>query len=132
MVLRRYGYLVTDGSIVTSSITDQEAMFHFHLSMICARPTLRNFWWDKLHETFHSVTYPATTKIVARQVARAVAESRIKFYFSCNLSRNDFGRCRLCYTVKCFVQLAPAQCCQNIARQVARNVSQCNSALTLP
>ena len=29
----------------------------------------------------------------------------IRFYFSCNLSRNDFGRCRVCYTVKCFVQL---------------------------
>ena len=35
----------------------------------------------QVHETFHRVTYPATAKIVARQVARAVAESRIKFYF---------------------------------------------------
>ena len=49
---------------------------------------------------------------------------------SCHLSRNDFGRCRVCYTVKCFVQLVPPQCRQNIARQVARNISQCNSALT--
>ena len=71
----------------------------------------------------------ATAKIVAKQVARAVAESRIKFYFSCNLSRNDFGRCMICYTVKCFVQLVPPQCRQKIARQVARNISQCNSAL---
>ena len=31
---------------------------------------------------FHSVTYLATATIVARQVARAVAESRIKSYFS--------------------------------------------------
>ena len=48
---------------------------------------LATLWWDKLHEMFHSVTYPATAKIDARQVATAVAESRIKFYFSCNLSR---------------------------------------------
>ena len=48
---------------------------------------------------------------------------------SCNLSRNDFGRCRVCHTVKCFVPLEPPQRRQNIARQVARNISQCNSAL---
>ena len=36
-----------------------------------------------------SIAYPATAKTVARQVSRAVAESRIKFYFSCNLSRNN-------------------------------------------
>ena len=180
-----------------------------------------------MHETFHSVTYPETAKIVARQVARAVTESRIRFYFpcnlsrkdfgrcrvcytgifratcpatvspkhcetsctkhfisvvivvlvvvvvvvvfiwrkfnytiikctshifdmndnnrkieskftykirfysSCNLSRKDFGRCRVCYTVKYFVQLVPPQCRQNIARQVARNISQCNSAFTV-
>ena len=49
----------------------------------------------------------------------------------CHLSRNDFGRCRVCYTVKCFVQLVPPQCRQNIARQVARNISQCNSDFTM-
>ena len=65
-----------------------------------------------------------------QQVARAIAVIRIEFYFSCNLSRNDFGRCRVCYTVKCFVQLIAAHCCQNIARQVARTVAQCNSALS--
>ena len=53
---------------------------------------------------------PSTAKIVARQVARAVAESRIKFYFSCNLSRNDFGRCRKCYTVKCFETFHSVTC----------------------
>ena len=90
-------------------------------------------WRDKLHETFHSVTYPATAKIVARQVARAVAESRInlKFYFSCNLSCNDFGPCRVYYTVTCSEQLVPPQCRENIARQVARKISQCNSAFKL-
>ena len=51
---------------------------------------------------------------------------------SCSLSRNDCGRCRVCHTVKCFVQLVPPQCRQNIARQVARNISQCNSAFCLP
>ena len=37
-----------------------------------------------------------------------------------NLSRNNssFGRCRICYTVKCFVQLVLAQCRQNILMQV--------------
>ena len=30
---------------------------------------------------------------------------------------------RRCYTVKCIVQLVPPQCRQNIARQVARNIS---------
>ena len=49
-------------------------------------------WWGKLHKTFHSVIYPAVAKFVARQVAKTVAESRIKFYFSCNLSRNNFGQ----------------------------------------
>ena len=48
---------------------------------------------------------------------------------TCKLSRNNFDRCRVYYTVKCFVQLVPPQCSQNIARQVARNISQCNSAL---
>ena len=95
---------------------------------------LATLWRDKLHETFHSVTYPATAKIVARQVARAVAESRInlKFYFSCNLSCNDFGPCRVYYTVKCSEQLVPPQCRENIARQVARKISQCNSAFKGP
>ena len=82
-----------------------------------SRNVLATLWRDKLHETFHSVTYPATAKIVGRQLATAVAETRIKFYLSCN----DFGRCRVCDTVKCFVQLVP--------RQVARNISQCNSVL---
>ena len=49
-----------------------------------------------MHETFNSVKYPATAKIVARQVARAVAESRIKFYFSCS----NLGPSMVCYTVK--------------------------------
>ena len=66
------------------------------------------------------VTYPATAKIAARQVARAIAESRIKFHFSCNLSRNDFGRRWVFYNVKCFAQLVPPQCRQNIARQSNR------------
>ena len=47
-------------------------------------------------------------KMVARQVARAVAQNRIKFYFSCKLSRNHFGRCRVCYTVKLFRATCPA------------------------
>ena len=83
---------------------------------------LATLWRDKLHEAFHNLTYPATAKIVLRQVARAVAESRMKFYFSCNLPRNDFGRRRICYTVKCFVHLIPPQCRENIATQVSRNV----------
>ena len=96
-----------------------------------SRNVLATLWRDKLQETFHSVIYPAMAKVIARQVARAVAESRIRSYFSCNLSRNDFGRCRVCHTVKCFVQLVPPQCRQNIARQVARNISQCSSAFSL-
>ena len=93
---------------------------------------LAMFCWhcerDKLHETFRIVAYSAKAKIVSRQDARAVAESTIKFYFSYNLSRNDFGHCRVCYIVKCFVQLVPPQYRQNMARKVARNISQCNSA----
>ena len=80
--------------------------------------------------SLHSVTFPATAKIVARQVARKVEPNSTFSNGSCNLSRNDFGRCRVCYTVKCFVQLVPPQCRENIARQVARNISQCNSAST--
>ena len=75
-----------------------------------------------------TLTYPATAKIVARQVARKVEPNSTFGNGSCNLSRNDFGRCRVSYTVKCFMQLVPPQCRQNIARQVARNISQCNSS----
>ena len=82
---------------------------------VLAMTDLATLWRDKLHEAFHYVTYPATAKI-----AKVVAESRIKFYFSCNLSRNDFGRYRVGYTVKCFVQLVPPKCRQNIAKQRAR------------
>ena len=91
-----------------------------NLSRHSVAKTLR----DKLHETFHSVTYPAMAKIVARQVARKVEPNSTYGNGSSNLSRNDFGRCRVSYTVKCFVQLVPPQCRQNIARQVARNISQ--------
>ena len=79
-----------------------------------------------MHETFHSVTYPATAKII---VARKVELHSTFGNGSCNSSRNDFGRCRVCSTVKCFVQLVPPHCRQNIGRQVARDISQCNSAL---
>ena len=103
-----------------------KALLHCNLS----RNVLATLWRDKLHETFHSITYPATAKIVARQVARKVELNSTFGNGSCNLSRNDFGRCRVCYTVKCFVQLVPPQCRQNIARQVARNISQCNSAFS--
>ena len=83
-------------------------------------------WWETLHETLHSVKYPATAKIVARQVARKVEPNSTFSNGSCNLPRNDFGRCRVCYTVKCFLplKLVPPQCRQNIARQVARNISK--------
>ena len=93
-----------------------------------SRNVLATLWRDKLHEAFHSVTYLARAKTVARQVARKVELHSSFGNGSCNLPRNDFGRCRVCYTVKCFVQLVPSQCRQNIARQVARNISQCNSA----
>ena len=86
---------------------------------------------DKFHETCHSVTYLATAKVVARQVARKVGLNSTFGNGSCNLSSKNFGRCKVCYTVKCFVQLVPPQCRQNIARQVARNISQCNSAFNL-
>ena len=79
---------------------------------------------------FHSITYLATAKIVARQVARKVGLSSTFGNGSCNLSCNDFARCKVYYTLKCFVQLVPPQCRQNIARQVARNISQRNSAHT--
>ena len=79
-----------------------------------------------------SVTYPATAKIVARQVSRKVAPNSTFSNGSCNLTRNDFGRCMVCYTVKCFLQLVSSQCRQNIARQVARNISQRNSAFRVP
>ena len=104
-----------------------------HLEMFRAT-CLAMFWRHRggtsCTKTFHSVTYPATAKIVARQVARKVELNSIFGNGSCNLSRNDLGRCRVCYTVKCFVELAPPQCRQNIARQVARNNSQCNSAFS--
>ena len=40
-----------------------------NLSLNLSRSVLATLWRDKLHETFHSATYPATAKIVARQVA---------------------------------------------------------------
>ena len=67
----------------------------WNVSCNLSRNVLATLWQDKLHGTFHSVAYRATAKIAARQVARAVVESRINLYFSCNLSRNDFGRCRV-------------------------------------
>ena len=53
--------------------------------------------------------------IVAGQVARKV-ELNSTFgngscKLPCNLSRNNFGRCRVCYTVKCFVQLVLLEKC---------------------
>ena len=56
------------------------------------------------------------------RVARKVELNSTFGNGSCNLSRNNFGRCRICYTVKYFVQLVPPQYRQNIARQVARNI----------
>ena len=44
----------------------------WNVSCNLSRNVLAILWRDKLHETFHSVTYPATAKIVARQVARKV------------------------------------------------------------
>ena len=63
-----------------------------------SRNVLATLWRDKLRETFHIVKYPATTKIVARQVARKVELNSTFGNGSCNLSRSDFGRCRVCYT----------------------------------
>ena len=77
------------------SVTPKKVKALLHCEMFRAT-CLAMFW----RHCGGYVTYPATAKIVARQVARAIAESRIRFYFSCNLSRNDFGRCRVCYTVK--------------------------------
>ena len=52
---------------------------------------------------FHSVTYPATAKIVARQNARKVElNSNIATALATCLA-TIFGRCRACYTVKYFV-----------------------------
>ena len=58
-----------------------KALLHCETFRACnlSRNVLATLWRYKLHETFHSVTYPATAKIVAKQVARAVAEGRIKF-----------------------------------------------------
>lgn len=64
---------------------------------------LATLWRGRLHETSHSVaSYPAMAKIVAKQVPRALAKKRIKLYCSSKLSRNDFGCCRVPYTVKLF------------------------------
>ena len=52
---------------------------------------------------FHSVTFPATAKIVARQVGRKVGLNSIFGNGSSNLSRNNFGLCKICYTVKFFL-----------------------------
>ena len=80
---------------------------------------------------FYSVTYPVTAKIVARQVSRKEELNSTLGNGSCNLSRNHFGCCRVCYTAKCCVKLVPPQCRHNIAIQVARNISQCNSGLRM-
>ena len=79
--------------------------------MFCATCLEMTFWRDKLHETFHSVAlYPATVKIVGRQVARAAAEKSSTFralvsqrfwllqgivhckIVSCNLSRHNVAK----------------------------------------
>ena len=49
-----------------------------------------------------------------------VAERGTVFNGFCNLSRNVFGRCNVCQTFQCF--------CNAIARQVARNIAQCDNA----
>ena len=103
-----------------------------------SRNVLATLWWDKLHETFHSVTYRATTKIVARQVARKV-ELNSTFYLRqllLQLVSQRFWPLQgmlhkwHCYDVKCFVQLVPPHYRQNIARQVARSSSRRNSAFS--
>ena len=54
---------------------------------------------------FQSVTFPATAKIVARQVARKVGLNSTFGHGSYNLSRNNFGLCKVCYTEIFFMQL---------------------------
>ena len=93
---------------------------------------LATLWRDKLHETFHSVTYPATAKIVARQVAPKVELNSTFGNGSCNLSYNDFSRFRVCYIVKCFLQLVPPQCRQNrhCEASCTKDFIVCSSART--
>ena len=61
----------------------------FRATSTLSRNVLATLRRDKLYETFHSVTYPATAKIVARQVARKVELNSTFGNGSCNLSRND-------------------------------------------
>ena len=62
-----------------------------------------------------SVTYPATAKIVAKQVARAVAESRIKFYFFVQLVSQRFWplqgmlHCEM-FRATCAATMTPKYC----------------------
>ena len=93
------------------------------------RNVVVTFWRDKLHETFHSVAlYPATAKIVGRQVARAAAEKSSTFRATCLATILAVAGYRTLQN--CFVQFVPPQCRQNIARQLVRNISQCNSAFS--
>ena len=97
-----------------------------------SRNVLATLWRDKLHKTFHSVTYPETAKIVARQVSRKVKLYSTFGNGSCKLSHNEFSRCRVCYIVKCFVQLVPPQCCQNrhCEASCTKHFTVCSSART--
>ena len=122
-----------DSYLATSEEKTEMVKTLLHCEMF--RATCLAMFWRHCGGTsytkqFHSVTFPAAAKIVAWQVARKVGLNSTFGNGSCNLSRNNFGLCKACYTVKFLLQLVPPQRRQDIARQVARNISQCNSTFT--
>ena len=96
---------------------------------------LAMFWWNcggkNGHKTFHSVTYPATAKIVMTKVARAVAKVELSSTFRSTCLAMILAVAGYVRLWNCFVQFVPPQCRQNIVRQVAQNISQCNSTLSV-
>ena len=81
-----------------------------------SRNALGDNLYEKLNKTTGRVTAQRSGKLL-----EVVAESRVVFYFPqrflqlvsqrisgrvfYNLTRNVFGRCKVCYTLQCFVRL---------------------------
>ena len=84
---------------------------------------------QKLHESLRSVTYPEMNMSSNVSVAVTVARSRTDFYFSQRLRQQKNLRDMF---ILGHVTLGNGSCnlCRNkIARQIARKIAQCNSAL---
>ena len=94
--LRAFELLIWGSDRSNSGLnTTQGPVSQWNLSCNLCRSVLGTLWRDKLQETISQCNIPC------RQVARKVELNSTFGNGTCNLSRNNFGLCRVCNTVKC-------------------------------